>query len=305
MLSEGFVESGGVGLHYVDWGGRGRTVVLLAGLGGTAHLFRGLAPKLAERFRVLALTRRGHGRSQVPDSGYDLETLVADIGNFLHAKGIERAALVGHSFAGLEITRFAVLHPEQVEALIYLDALDVTLEPAPKPADNPALAALATTPLEEDLESPAAYLAYHRRRPDLASVWCEAIEADKLEDMTIDGVRDPHAARARQRVVGPKLFEGLGPHRTPDYAAVQAPMLAVVPMGRSNPFLAEAASEQLREAANRYWVDRFLPRVQRRTQRFRDAVPGARVVELDTSNHSVFIAREDETVRAIFEFLAS
>ena len=304
MLEDGFVDSDGVRLHYIDWGGTGRPLLLLAGLGGTAHLFRGLAPRLRDRFRVLGLTRRGHGRSDRPDSGYHLETLVGDIRNFLDAQEIEQAVLVGHSFAGLEMPLFAIRHPERVEAIVYLDGLNPNLEPAPDPAKDPVWTVLERTPSDADLISPEAYLAYHKRsRPDLASVWCEAIEADKLEDMTIDGVRDPPAARARQRKVGPKLFEGLGQHAEPDYAAVSAPMLAIVLGGSSHPLMPPDASAELRRAANVYWVDEFVPRIQRRTQMFRDAVPDARVVELDTSNHPIFVAREDETVQAIFEFL--
>lgn len=63
MLKERFFDSGGVRLHYIDWGGDGRPLVLLAGLGGSAHIYGGLAPRLASRFRVAGLTRRGHGRS--------------------------------------------------------------------------------------------------------------------------------------------------------------------------------------------------------------------------------------------------
>ncbi len=304
MPREGFVDSGGIRLHYMDWGGRGRPLVLLAGLGGTAHLFRGLAPRLAERFRVVGLTRRGHGRSGRPGSGYDLETLVGDIGNFLDAQEIGRAVLVGHSFAGLEMPLFAIRHPERVEAIVFLDALNVNLEPAPDAAKDPVWNVLERTPSEVDLASPEAYLAYHKRsRPDLASIWCEAIEADRLEDMTLDGVRDPPAARARQRKVGPQLFEGLGPHREPDYGAVTAPMLAIVPAGSSHPLLPPDASDELRRAATAYRLDESLPWIQRRTRLFREAVPGARVVELDTSNHTIFVAREAETVQAIFEFL--
>jgi pimeloyl-ACP methyl ester carboxylesterase len=58
MLREDFFDSNGVRLHFLDWGGGGRDLVLLGGLGATAHLFRGLAPRLAERFRVTAFTRR-------------------------------------------------------------------------------------------------------------------------------------------------------------------------------------------------------------------------------------------------------
>ncbi len=300
-MREGFFDSSGVRLHFIDWGGGGRDLVLLGGLGATAHLFRGLASKLWERFRVTALTRRGHGGSDRPDSGYDLDTLVGDIAGFLDMLSIERAILVGHSFAGLEMTRFAELHPDRTLAIVYLDALDVASE---RPPDgNPALGVLAPGPSEDDLRSPDAYLAYQRRRPDVAAVWCEAVEADKREDMTIDGVQDPRAARARAQTIGPKLFEGLGSQRAPNYSVVKAPMLAIVPVGRGNPFVAGDASSELRQAANQYWADHYRPWHERRTERFRDAVPNARVVEFDTSNHAVFVACEDETVRAIFDFL--
>ncbi len=79
MLTENFFDSDGIRLHYIDYGGEGPPLVLLAGLGGTAQLFRGLAPRLAGRFRVTALTRRGHGRSERPETGYELDTLVEDI----------------------------------------------------------------------------------------------------------------------------------------------------------------------------------------------------------------------------------
>ena len=80
-------------------------------------------------------------------------------------------------------------------------------------------------------------------------------------------------------------------------------MMAIVLAGNSHPLMPPDASDQLRQAANGYWVNKFLPWIQRRTQMFRDAVPGARVVELDTSNHTIFVAKEAETVQAIFEFL--
>ena len=57
----------GVRLHYLDFGGTGANrVVLLAGLGNTAHAFDDFAPALTDRFHVIALTRRGFGESSHP-----------------------------------------------------------------------------------------------------------------------------------------------------------------------------------------------------------------------------------------------
>jgi hypothetical protein len=59
-----------VSLEVLDWGGTGPPLVLLAGLGHTAHIFDALAPKLTDFFRVYAITRRGFGSSTHASSGY-------------------------------------------------------------------------------------------------------------------------------------------------------------------------------------------------------------------------------------------
>ena len=99
------------------------------------------------------------------------------------------------------------------------------------------------------------------------------------------------------------MFEGMGLHSHPAYGEVKVPTLAIVRGGSTNPFLPPDASEELRSAANTYYVEKFLPHVQRRTDLFREAAPHARIVELDTSNHTLFVAKEDETVEAIVDFL--
>jgi hypothetical protein len=91
-----------VSLEVLDWGGSGKPVVLLAGLGNTAHIFDGLAPKLAASHHVYGITRRGFGDSDA-----------------LH---LNRPVLVGHSIAGEELSSIGSRHPERVAGLIYLEA---------------------------------------------------------------------------------------------------------------------------------------------------------------------------------------
>ena len=50
----------GVQLEVLDWGGSGPALVLLAGLGATAHHYDDFAPALTARYRVVGVTRRGH-----------------------------------------------------------------------------------------------------------------------------------------------------------------------------------------------------------------------------------------------------
>src|SRR5437762_6057399 len=110
----GFVTVNAVKLHYLDWGGAGETLLFLHGMGDTAHRYDDFAPKFTNQFRVLGLTRRGHGESEIPETGYDTATLVEDIRQFLDALKIRRVVLAGHSFAGDELTRFAVVQPTTI-----------------------------------------------------------------------------------------------------------------------------------------------------------------------------------------------
>lgn len=117
-----FIKVNGVTINYLDWGGTGDPVLFLHGFPGSAHNFDEMAPKFVDRFRVLGLTRRGHGQSEKVDTGYDVDTRVEDIRQFLDALKIERVNLIGFSAAGDELTRFAGLYPQRTIKLVYLDA---------------------------------------------------------------------------------------------------------------------------------------------------------------------------------------
>src|SRR5215471_1251844 len=112
----------GLKLQYLDWGGRGDVVLFLPGLGASAHHFDSFAPRFTATFHVLGLTRRGQGLSDKPSAGYDTATLAEDINGFLDVMGIQRVNLIAHSIGGMEMTRFAGVHPGRAAKLVYLDA---------------------------------------------------------------------------------------------------------------------------------------------------------------------------------------
>ena len=133
----GFVSANGIRLHFLDWGGTGPALIFLTGMGSSAYIFNKFAPRFTDRFHVLALTRRGHGDSDTPETGYDADTLTEDIRQFMDALKIEKAILAGHSLAGVELTHFAATYPSRVEKLIYLDALDDRREESAIMEQNP------------------------------------------------------------------------------------------------------------------------------------------------------------------------
>ena len=122
--ARGDVHHGGQGvkLEVLDFGGQGSPILLLAGLGATAHSFDELAPMLARKHRVVAITRRGTGYSSRPDFGFDTPHLARDVLQVMDALKLSRALLVGHSIAGDELTWLGGQHPERFSGLVYLDA---------------------------------------------------------------------------------------------------------------------------------------------------------------------------------------
>ncbi len=112
----------GVQLEVLDFGGQGSPILLLAGLGATAHSFDELAPMLARKHRVVAMTRRGTGYSSRPDAGFDTPRLARDVLQVMDALKLSKVLLVGHSIAGDELTWLGGHHPERFNGLVYLDA---------------------------------------------------------------------------------------------------------------------------------------------------------------------------------------
>jgi non-heme chloroperoxidase len=114
-----------VRLEVLDWGGTGRPLVFLAGLGNTAHTFDKFAPRFTGKYHVYGITRRGFGASSRPaptNANYTADRLGDDVLAVLDALRLDQPILVGHSLAGEELSSIGTRHPERVAGLIYLEA---------------------------------------------------------------------------------------------------------------------------------------------------------------------------------------
>ena len=115
----------GVELEVLDWGGKGKAMVFLAGGGDNAHVYDQFAYQFTDYFHVIGITRRGYLPSSQPRTGYDVATRAADDVAVLDAFGIEKAVFVGHSAAGAELSKLGQAYPKRVDKLVYLDAADL------------------------------------------------------------------------------------------------------------------------------------------------------------------------------------
>ena len=80
--------------------GRGPAVLLIHGVGGDASNWDAIVPHLAQRFDVIAMDLRGHGRSESITGPLDAHDLARDARQVLDECGVERAAVVGFSLGG-------------------------------------------------------------------------------------------------------------------------------------------------------------------------------------------------------------
>lgn len=118
-----FADLGGVTLHYLT-AGEGEPVVLLHGIPQSAHEWRYVMPRLAERYRVIAPDLRGLGDSSRPPGGYDKKTVAHDVWQLLSEHlGIRRFHLAGHDWGGPVAFSLAAQHPEAVRSLAILDVV--------------------------------------------------------------------------------------------------------------------------------------------------------------------------------------
>jgi non-heme chloroperoxidase len=295
-----------VKLEVLDWGGSGQPVVLLAGLGGTAHVFDDFAPKLTSICHVYAITRRGYGASSCPDSGYTAERLAKDVLGVIDALRLTKPVLVGHSIAGEELSVLGARQPDRIAGLVYMDAA-ADRTPSGRANTDPRLEELrkilpakrvSPNPSASDLESFQAFQAYWRDQ--VIGVTLPEAELRNMFNSTPDGRVGQAKTPAR---VGRAIQAGV---EKPDFTHLRLPVLSFVAFYGVDDCLrayrldgqaGRATCEQatiVSQASRKDGIKAFL-----------NDVPQARVVELKDAKHYVFISNEEDVLREIRSFIAA
>lgn len=99
----------GVELFHREWG-NGRPVLFVHAWALSSAMWTYQIADLGQRFRCIAFDRRGHGRSNVPSGGYDLDTLADDLADVIEQLDLRDVALVGMSMASNEILHYIGRH---------------------------------------------------------------------------------------------------------------------------------------------------------------------------------------------------
>lgn len=129
-----FHSADGLRLYARDYAGPGAeapVALCMHGLTRNSADFAGLAPHLAQRYRVLVADQRGRGRSDYdPEpANYQPGTYVQDMFALLDSQEVERALLVGTSMGGLIAMLMAAMQPARVSGII-LNDIGPVVDPA-------------------------------------------------------------------------------------------------------------------------------------------------------------------------------
>src|SRR5260370_32608480 len=104
--------------RYDETNGSGPTLVLLHGLGSSSADWALQIPAFAERYRVIAVDLRGHGRSQDGARRYTVAQMAEDVTALLARLGEPPAHVVGLSLGGCTAQILAARHPDCVLSLV-------------------------------------------------------------------------------------------------------------------------------------------------------------------------------------------
>ena len=294
-----FVHVNGIRLHYLDWGGTGPTLIFLTGMGSSAYIFNQFAPRFTDQFRVLVLTRRGHGDSDIPEAGYDADTLTEDIRQFMDRLDIEKAILAGHSLAGVELTHFTATYPKRVEKLIYLDALDDRRSETVIIEQNP----LRNIKINREESSPHTleeYIADMKRgSPGLAEIWSELWDEEISHSVKVNeaGIVVDKMPGPVFKMMNENLIKGYAPRRV----EAKIPTLSIY--AQKIPRLSNAYTEEQKAAFNQFHRNVEQPFFRSLISEFRERFPHAKVVVIPGGHHYCFIAQEELVYNEMRTFL--
>jgi len=254
--------------------GSGPAVLLLHGTGAATHTWRDLAPRLAERFTVVAPDLPAHGFTARPadDRGLSMAGMASGLQGLLRRMRIAPVLGVGHSAGAAILARMCLDGRPALQGIVSLNGALLELPGLPRLVFSPMARLLAANPLVPRL----------------------------------------FAWRARDRTAVERLVEStgsrLGPEGIEQYARlVSDPAHVAGALGMMAQWdLASLKRDLPRLAIPLLLVvggrDRTLPPSEaKRVQRL---LPAARIIELPPLGHLAHEEQPDAVARLIVEFAA-
>jgi len=271
---------GGIRMHYRDEG-QGPVLLLVHGFSASLHTWEPWVERLAtgdariNDYRVITIDLPGHGLTRAP-AGYQasIENYVEIVHAFTQARGLTQFALAGNSMGGNVAWEYALAHPEQVNALILVDASGWQ-DTRPEASEEPTIFKLMRNPTLGPL----------LLQLDSTRLVREGLEAAFYDPALVDDAMVNRYVRLG-RAPGHRdiLLQLTLGFRERNFATAER--LAALHM----PVLIMTGD-----------TDRLVP--PEHAQLFHDAIPGSQLVTFEHTGHVPQEERADQSAMAAHEFL--
>lgn len=267
---------GGLRVHYRDEGqSNGPPLLLVHGFSASLHTWEPWVERLGDEYRLISLDLPGHGLTSAP-AGYraSIEGYREIVREFARSRGLTRFALAGSSMGGNVAWEYALAYPEQVDALILVDASgweDTRAEAAEDPPVFKLLRNPTLGPIMVQLDGSRLV-----RQGLEASFADPALVNDAMVNRYVQLARAPgHREILLQMTLG---------YRERNYATAQR--LAPLRM----PVLIMTGD-----------TDRLVPPAH--AEQFHNAINGSQLITFEATGHIPHEERPDESATAVREFL--
>jgi pimeloyl-ACP methyl ester carboxylesterase len=295
-----------VKLEVLDWGGTGRPLVFLAGLGATAHAFDKVAPELISKYRVYGITRRGFGASSAPeptDTNYTADRLADDVLAVMADLQIEKPVLAGWSLGGEELSSIGTRHPEKVAGLIYIDAAyeyayyDASAGQGALPVDTAVLRAELKQLMEAPTVKDLGVRMEHLQHVTLPRYENDLTEGKKQLELEQNTPQSPDTLLIR---IDRAIEAGMEP-----YATVKCPTLALFANPHDLTPELRAVREQLHAdpATEQAMIASMNERTTAQIASYRAGNPLARVVVIPNADHFLFKSNQEQVLSEMSAFI--
>jgi pimeloyl-ACP methyl ester carboxylesterase len=245
--------------------GAGKPLIIMHGLLGSSRNWGGIATKLGEGRRVMALDLPNHGSSPwTEDTDYPM--MAREVARFIEEHVGSPAAVVGHSMGGKTAMLLALTRPELVERLVVVDIAPVSYTHT----FAPYIRAMRAAPLGSA-----------ERRADIEQSMAGVIPDPRVRAFlmqNLEGSPGHYRWRANLATLGAAMDDILSFPRLPDDAHYDGPAL----------FLHGADS------------DYVLPQYE---DLIMALFPHARLQAVEGANHWVHADKPAEFIAAVTEFL--
>ncbi|KKK44944.1 hypothetical protein LCGC14_0641930 [marine sediment metagenome] len=193
-----FFKRDNIKIYYEDVG-NGEPIIANHGLSENTIYWSesGVTEKITEKYRMISMDMRGHGRTVVESEpyGYDVDTMATDFDALADHLGIEKFHILTHATGGMVGVRYAMTRSERLISLMLVDTGSATMpdyyikNPPPTPSEeeieaysNWARNSSLDDIIQASRKNPGEFLFKMAEHPDADRMWDVWKEVMRVQD---------------------------------------------------------------------------------------------------------------------------